>query len=187
MKKNATVKKKAAGLNIFLRVMERQDIPTVTNWLLSADYKNNNISDYPLGQKNELKNRLLKEIAFSKIPNAPIKLLVTESAGGILTGLAILKKINWQSRNLEVQIYVPADFRQTNVPQLVTKEVYNFLFCELNMHKVYLYVPETNLQVLENHKKHGHEPEAVLNKYFPAGNKYIDLYVFSVFKKDVVK
>ncbi len=187
MKKTQAVKKKKASLNIFLRLMERQDIPTVVNWLMSADYKNNNLSDYPVEQKNELKNRLLKEITFSKIPNAGLKLLVTESEGGILTGLAILKKINWQSRNLEVQIYVPADFRQTNVPQLVTREVYDFLFCELNMHKVYLYVPETNTQVLENHKKHGHEPEAVLNKYFSDGKKNIDLYIFSVFKKDIVK
>lgn len=184
MKQKAKIKKE---LKIHLRPLERRDIPKVVKWLMSPDYATNYVTDYPIRRQRDLKTQLLKEIALTKFIYAKTQVLVAEAAGDILVGVAMLKKIHWQSRHLELQIYIPSEFKQTNVTLLVTEQVYTYIFSNLNMHKVYSFVLGTNEQALKNHSSHNHEPEAVLYDYIFDGKKHQDLHIFAIYKKDILK
>ena len=174
-------------LKIHLRPLERRDLPRITNWLLSNDFRANNLSDYPRNKKAELKNQLLKEITISKFIYSKKQLLVAETDSDILVGLAMLNKINWHSRNLDLQLYIPTEFKSTNISLIVTEQIYGYIFNQLNMHKAYLYISGANKSALENHKKNNHEPEAVLYDYLSIGKNKADLHIYAIYKKDIVK
>lgn len=174
-------------IKVSLRELERRDVARVVNWLSSEDYISNNLTDYPVRSENALKNQLLKELTLGKFIAAKTQLLVAEAQEGILVGLAILKKIDWRNRHLDLQIYIPPEFKQSNILVLVTEQVYKYIFGQLNMHKIYTYLPGSDLEKIKIHKQRNHEPEAVLYDYLYDGKNYLDLYIYALYQANLVK
>jgi len=174
-------------IKVSLRLLERRDLPKVANWLNGDDYVNNYLTDYPVRNASALKNQLLKEIALNKFVAAKTQLLVAEAQEDILVGVAILKKIDWRSRHLDLQIYIPAEFKNSNILVLVTEQVYKYIFSQLNMHKVYTYLLGTDMEKIQIHKQHSHEPEAILYDYIFDGENYLDLYVYALYQEELLR
>lgn len=172
---------------VSLRFLERRDLPKIVNWLCSEDYLNNYLTDYPVRSESALKNQLLKEITLNKFIAAKTQLLVAEAQDNILVGLVILKKIDWRNRHLDLQIYIPPEFKQTNILVLITDQTYKYVFSELNMHKVYTYLLGSDQEKIKIHKQHNHEPEAILYDYIYDGKNYLDLYIYALFKDELAK
>lgn len=185
--KKQNKKSTSKEIKVTLRELERRDLPRIVNWLSSDDYIANYLTDYPVRKESALKNQLLKEMTLNKFVAAKTQLLVAEAQEDILVGLVILKKIDWRNRHLDLQIYIPPEFKQSNILVLITAQVYKYIFGQLNMHKVYTYLPGTDTEKINIHKQHGHEPEAVLYDYLFDGQNYIDLYVYALYQADVVK
>jgi len=174
-------------INIYLRAMEKRDIPRVVNWLSNEDYYRNNLTSYPCNNRRLLNNQLLKEIALGRMIEARTKLLVAEANNEILTGFILLQNFDWHNRNATLQIYIPAEFRTTDLSVVIATQVYSYIFKDLNLHKVYTYVSGSNTAQRERHKSAGREPEAVLYDYLGAVEQAEDLYIFGTFKKDLIK
>jgi len=171
---------------VHLRFLERSDLPKIVNWLLAKDYREHYLSDYPLNSESQLKNQLLKEIALNKFVASSTQLLVAEAQDSIVVGLVILKNIDLCARHLDLQIYVPPDFALSNIPLLVADAAYNYVFKELNMHKVYNYLQGEEQEKIKVHEKRGHEPEAVLYDFLFDGKQYHDLHIYAIYKKDIL-
>jgi RimJ/RimL family protein N-acetyltransferase len=175
-------------ITISLRHLEKRDIPKVAAWLTDADYYQRNLTSYPCNNKRLLQNQLLKEIAVGRMIEARTRLLVTEANGEILTAFIALQNFNWQNRNAVLQIYIPAEFRSADLSLVIVTQVYNYIFKDLNLHKVYTYVSGADAEKLERYKAAKQEPEAVLYNYLRgADGKPEALYIFGTFKRDVVK
>ncbi|GBR75727.1 acetyltransferase GNAT family [Candidatus Termititenax persephonae] len=172
---------------IYLRAMEKRDIPKVISWLSSADYYQNNLTAYPYDNKRLLKNQLLKEIALGRLIESRTRLLIAEANNEILTGFISLQNLDRQHRRAVLQIYIPAEFRSTDLGLVIAAQVYNYVFKDLNLHKVYTYIAGYDSKQLARYKSAKHEPEAVLYGYLRDGDQQEDLYVFGTFKKDVLK
>jgi RimJ/RimL family protein N-acetyltransferase len=173
-------------LNFYLRQLERKDIPRVLTWMSGSDFPLQTLSDYPLKNQKLLKNQLLKEITLPKFIASSTQLLAGEVNGEVLVAFIMLKNIDWKSRHLDLQIYVPPEFRQTDIPLLTTTQIYNYIFQELNMHKIYTYVTSFDQEKLKVMKAHQKEPEAVLYNYLTDGKNYYDLQIYSTFKRDLL-
>jgi len=174
-------------IKVTLRALERRDLPKVVNWLSSEDYINNYLTDYPVRSVSALKNQLLKEITLNKFIYARTQVLVAEAQESILVGVVVLKKIDWRNRHLDLQIYIPPEFKQSNVLVLVTDQIYKYVFAQLNMHKVYTYLLGTDIEKIKAHKQHNHEPEAILYDYIFDGKNYLDLYIYAMYKEELNK
>jgi RimJ/RimL family protein N-acetyltransferase len=172
---------------IYIRLMERRDIPTVVNWLMSEDYRTATLAEYATVNPAELKNQLLKELALPKFIFASTQLIVAEANGELLVGFIALRNIDWRNRNASLNLYIPKEFRTTEVPLIVTTQVYGYVFRELNMHKISTAVLDTNEQRLQMYKTHKKDPEVVLEDYLYDGKEFHDLYLFATFKREVVK
>ncbi len=179
--------KQPRPLKIFLRRLERRDLPKTVQWLGSKDYSANYLTDYPVQNEREMKNQLLKDIALDKLITASTQILAAEAEGDFLVGLVFLKNIDWRSRHLDLQIYIPAEFRNTNIALLITNQAYAYVFKQLNMHKVYNYLTNNDREKIQIHKNRGHEPEAILYDYLYTGNKFLDLYIYAIYKAEVLK
>jgi RimJ/RimL family protein N-acetyltransferase len=172
---------------IYIRLMERRDIPTVVKWLSGEDYRVATLADYDTINPAELKNQLLKELALPKFIFASTQLMVAEANGELLVGFISLRNIDWRSRHASLNLYIPKEFRATEVPLIVTTQVYGYVFRELNMHKVSTAVLDTNEQRLQTYKTHKKEPEVILEDYLFDGKEFHDLHIFATFKREVVK
>ena len=172
---------------IYLRAMEKRDIPKVCSWLSGEDYYKNNLTSYPYDNKRLLKNQLLKEIALGRMVESRTKLLVTEANNEILTGFISLQNFDHQHRRAVLQIYIPAEFRSTDLGLVIASQVYNYIFKDLNLHKIYTYVAGNDEKQLARYKTSKQEPEAVLYGYLRQGEHQEDLHIFGAFKKDVIK
>lgn len=177
----------ASKINIYLRAMEKRDIPKIANWLANADYYTNNLTSYPYNNRRLLNNQLLKEVAVGRMIESRTKLLVAEANNEILTGFILLQNFDWHNRNAVLQIYIPAEFRTTDLSIVIAAQVYSYVFKDLSLHKVYTYVAGNDAAQLERYKSASHEPEAVLFNYLHAKEQTEDLYIFGTFKKDMIK
>jgi len=171
-------------INIYLRAMEKRDIPRVINWLSNEDYYQNNLSNYPHNKPNLLKNQLLKEIAVGRMVESRTRLLVAEANNEILTAFISLQNFNWQHRHATLQIYIPAQFRTTDLGVVIAAQAYSYLFKDLNLHKVYTYIAGNNPEQLARYKSR--EPEAILYNFLRNGEDTEDLYIYGTFKRDVI-
>jgi len=180
-------KKKKIDLNVYVRPAERQDIVYLVNWLQSDDYRSNNLTDYPVGNKRLLKDKLIKEISLANLVFARKQILVAEVNGERLAGMFFLNNIDWQSAHLDLQMYFPVEYRSTELPAINIAQVYDYIFGSLNMHKVYTHVLADNQAVIELHAKNNSKPEAVLPEYIYDGQNFHDIYVYATYKKEVFK
>ncbi|GBR73614.1 acetyltransferase GNAT family protein [Candidatus Termititenax aidoneus] len=175
-------------ITINLRHLEKRDIPKVAAWLTNEDYYRHNLTNYPYNNKRLLQNQLLKEIAVGRLIEARTRLLIAEANGEILTAFIALQNFNWQNRNAVLQIYIPAEFRNTDLGLIIVTQAYNYIFKDLDLHKVYTYVSGGDTEKLERYKAAKQEPEAVLYNYLRgADGKPENLHIFGIFKKDVLK
>ncbi|MDR1998022.1 MAG: GNAT family N-acetyltransferase [Candidatus Margulisbacteria bacterium] len=174
-------------ITIYLRAMEKRDIPRITSWLSSEDYYKQHLTAYPYDNRRLLRNQLLKEIAVGRLIEARTRLLVAEANNEILTGFITLQNFNWQNRNAVLQIYIPAEFRTTDLGVVIAAQVYSYVFKDLGLHKVYTYVAGDNTEQQERYKAAKHEPEAVLYNYLRSGNQTEDLYIYGTFQRDIIK
>ncbi|MDR2431633.1 MAG: GNAT family N-acetyltransferase [Candidatus Margulisbacteria bacterium] len=174
-------------INIYLRAMEKRDIPKVINWLSAEDYYKHNLTAYPCNNRRLLRNQLLKEIATSRMIETRTRLFVAEANNEILTGFITLQNFSWQNRNAALQIYIPAEFRTTDLGVVIAAQAYSYVFKDLGLNKVYTYVAGGNAEQLARYKNAKHEPEAVLYDYLRSGEQAEDLHIFGTFKRDVLK
>lgn len=174
-----------AKINIYLRAMEKRDIPKVLRWLSGEDYYKNNLSFYPHDNPRLLKNQLLKEISMGRLIESRSRLLVAEANNEILTAFISLQNLNWQHRRAVLQIYIPQEFRTTDLGLVIAAQTYNYIFKDLNLHKIYTHVAGDNAEQLARYKTR--EPEAILYDFLRHGENTADLYIYGTFKSDVIK
>ena len=133
MKIKSDKKKK---IKAYIRPAERQDIVYLINWLQSDDYKNNYLTDYPLKDKKQLKDILLREITLSKFITSKKEILVAEVDGERLAGMIFLSHIDWKNRHLDLQIYFPPEYRTARLNldkgQMTTVKERDFDILETN-------------------------------------------------------
>ena len=175
----------SAKINIYLRAMEKRDIPRIVSWLAGEDYYRHNLTNYPYDNPRMLKNQLLKEVAVGRMIESRTRLLVAEANNEILTAFISLQNFNWQHRHAILQIYIPPEFRTTDLGVVVAAQTYGYLFKDLNLHKIYTYIAGDNTEQLARYKSR--EPEAILYNYLRDGENTEDLYIFGTFKKDAIK
>lgn len=183
----AKKKGKKIDLEVYIRPAARQDIVYLVNWLQSDDFKNNYLTDYPVDNKKILKDLLLREISLAKLVTPKKQILVAEVNGEYLVGAIFLSHLNWQSRHLDLQIYFPPEYRETELIKINLSQIYEYIFGTLNMNKFYTYISERNKKSLMVQLKSDSKPEAVLPEYIRVGEKWFDMEVYATFKKDVLK
>ena len=172
---------------IYLRAMEKRDIPKISAWLSNPDYYQNHLTTYPYDNKRLLKNQLLKEIALGRMIESRTCLLVAEANNEILTGFISLQNLDRRNRHAVLQIYIPNEFRGTDLGLIIASQVYNYIFKDLNLNKIYTYVAGTDEKQLSRYKASKQEPEAILYNYLGHEKQKEDLYIFGTFKKNVIK
>lgn len=98
----------------------------------------------------------------------------------VFYGYCVARKIDYVSRNAEVGIILIKAARGKGLFKEVSYLFYNYLFSEINLHKVYSFVIEGNL-ALKADKKIGFIEEGLVKEHLWQDGKYKNLHFVSLY------
>ena len=100
-------------------------------------------------------------------------------------GTISLKNISYVDSNAEYAIALRTDAMGCGISSYATKEILRIAFKELGLHKVYLYVKETNIRARKFYKKIGFREEGCFLEHIKAkeGN-YDTIYWFAMLERE---
>lgn len=96
-------------------------------------------------------------------------------------GYCVARKIDFLSKNAEVGIIIVKNARGKGYFKEISYIFYNYLFNEINLHKVYSFVIEGNL-ALKADKKIGFIEEGLVKEQLWQDGKYKNLHFVSLYK-----
>lgn len=97
------------------------------------------------------------------------------------SGYCVARNINYLNRNAEVGIILSKSSRGKGLFKEVSYLFYNYLFAQLNMHKVYSFVIEENIG-LKTDKQIGYVEEGLVKEHLWQDGIYKNLYFLSLYK-----
>lgn len=170
-----TEKKK---IQLSFRQAERRDIPLLTQWLQSTDCRTQQLLDYPTTPAL-IKNQLLKELAVAELVFSARLIFVAELNNTALVGAIFIRAIDWKNRHCVMDMYCPPEAQATDLPEIIRKNAYTYLFQELQLHKVYHHCLSVHKAQREYFARQKKEPEVIIDNYFLSDEKMADLYIYA--------
>jgi RimJ/RimL family protein N-acetyltransferase len=111
-----------------------------------------------------------------------IYLAVSEKQTGKFCGYCNARNINYLNRNAEVGVILHKNARGLGLFKEISFMFYDYLFFEINLHKVYSFVIQSNEIAIETDKKIGFIVEGLLKEHIYQDGLYKDVYFVSLYK-----
>lgn len=172
-------------MDIFLRELTSKDIDVINQWrndpstvdMLGAPFRFINKEVDELWFENYLKNR-----------SNNVRLAICETGTGLTLGAAYLLNIDWLSRNAEYAIWLGnKNNRGNGIGTKVTKLVLKHAFNDLNLHRIYLTLLESNFVALSLYGNMGFIKEGLLRDAIFKNGAYHNLITMSILNYDFNK
>lgn len=172
------------GLVLDLRKPEISDIDILADWLASPDFIRHvdgpDLED-ALAYRARVEE-MLQENADESCSNK--YLMAVHKSQGTPIGLAMICKIDWKNRHAEYAYVIGNQrYRGSLAAGDMNVTVYNYLFRELNLNKVYGYVFEDNIASLRINE-FGGRLDGTLRKHLRRDGVRRDVRVFSITRQE---
>lgn len=112
---------------------------------------------------------------------------IMDNNTGEFAGYVGARNINYINRNADVGIILLKKFRGKGFYREISFIFYNYLFNEINLHKIYSLDVADNHIALDSDKKYGFKVEGQLKEHIWQDGKYKDAVFVSLYRKDFNK
>lgn len=168
------------GANIYLRILERTDIPTTQKWI--NDPSISDIMGYlpVLSMENQMN-------WYDTLINDKTRYIfaLCRVSDNKHIGNAGLGNINYISRHCMFNIFIAEDSNKSKgFGTEATRAMLHFAFYRLNLNKVYLQTSERFIEANKMYQKIGFKKEGVLREHYYSNGKYEDKLVYSILKRE---
>ncbi len=116
-----------------------------------------------------------------------IYLAIEEKESQSFIGYCVARNINFLNRNADVGIIFLKEGRGKGYFREISVLFYDYLFAQLNFHKVYSIVIEDNKIALNSDKKIGFVVEGLIKEHIWQDGKYKNVVFVSLYRKDFYK
>jgi diamine N-acetyltransferase len=113
-----------------------------------------------------------------------IHFAITDQVSKEFCGYCIARNIHFLNRNAEVGIILHKNARGKGLFKDVSFTFYNYLFGEINLHKLYSFVLTENKIAIETDKKIGFQIEGTVKEHIYQDGRYKDVYFVSLYKEE---
>lgn len=116
----------------------------------------------------------------------PNQLLFSYLENGVCIGYGGLVHINWIDKNAEISFIMDTKFEKDNFQKhwnIYLNLIEKVAFEELSFHKIYVYAFDLRPHLYVALKKSGYIEDARLNEHCFFDNKFIDVLIFSKYRK----
>ena len=166
--------------NIYLRILEREDIIRNTRWL-NSEYINDIMGYLPnmsLSQQYEWYDNL-------KNDNNRFVFAICLKDNDQHIGNVGLGKVDYISRHAMYSIYIAEQEHQSKgIGTISTRLILNFAFNRLNLHKIYLQTSRRFSNAIKMYERIGFVKEGVLRQHYYSNGKYEDKIIYSILRAE---
>ncbi len=106
---------------------------------------------------------------------------------GKFIGECGVKSVDWKNRKTEIYIFLGKDYVEKGYGTDAMKVLLNFIFNEMNLHKVKLSVFSFNTRAIKCYKKCGFRVEGTLREELYKKGRYYDLIMMGILKEEFIK
>lgn len=169
--------------DIYLRLLEKEDLPKRVEWFNNPTINQYLVSDFPvsLSKTEQWFNNGLFD-------NTKVHFSIIDAKVGELIGMTGLLNINNKNSNAQMYITIgESTYQGKRLPDQVIPLVLNYAFVELNLHKVYLWTIPINERGRNIYERNGFKQEAVMREHIYCRGKFQDLIQHSVLRSDFIE
>lgn len=167
---------------ILLREIERSDLIYINQWRHDKDTISN------LGTPFRYINREVDDKWFDSYMSTRannIRLAICDSSDNKIIGCVYLLSIDWVNRNAELAIWIGnTSNRGRGIGKKALDLTLNHAFFDLNLHRLYLTVLETNENAMKLYLKSGFKNEGILYDSIFKHGKFQNQIVMGIISTD---
>jgi RimJ/RimL family protein N-acetyltransferase len=172
-------------MNLFLREIERNDLPTINSWRADRDLVSNLTANFRYISL-EVDQKWFDAYLASRSNN--VRLAICDCSQDEILGVVYLLKIDWVNRTSEFGIQIgKKEFYGRGVGDWAMRKMLEHAFGDLNLHRVTLTVLENNDRALRLYKKLGFTEEGRLRQAVFKNGKHLDLIVMAILEDEFYK
>jgi len=171
------------GNKVRLREMRKEDIEHVAKMGNEIEVMFNLMTRIPSPKPQQIEEKWFEE--YIKEYGDEFVQFVIEKLDGTVIGKCGTVNIDWKNSCTTVWIYIGnPENRGKGYGTEALSLLVDFIFREMNMNRVELYVFSFNERAVESYKKVGFVLEGVLQQELFRNGKYNDVYVMSILKRE---
>lgn len=166
---------------IRLRPLRRADAPLLYEWITHREVV---ILNAPFHPVSEVDHEAWVESMLTRRTDLVI-FVIEETESNKAIGTCQLLNIHWRQRSAELQIRIGDEsFRSKGHGTEAVKLLCRFGFADLNLHRIYLHVFETNSRAIRAYEKSGFVREGSLREAAFIDGKWLDVAVMGLIKNN---
>jgi len=172
------------GTRIYLDVLNEKELEIISKWKNDLDLLKS-IKAHPLPTAMYEMEKWFKRNQSDK---NQILWGIHEVRSGDLIGIVRLMFIDWISSSTEFGICIgEKNYRNKGLGEETVKLALNFAFNEINLHRVYLKVTESNKRAIKMYESCGFVKEGALREHLWSGGEYNNVLVMGILKNEYIK
>lgn len=165
---------------VYLRLLEKKDLPYRVEWINDAENIQNLLFDWPTSLAKT-------EKWFSNIvmDSTRVNFSIIDRKTDTLIGMTGL--LNIDTKNRIAQLYITIgnkSYRGKKLPDEIIPLVLGYGFGELGLVKIYLYTLPNNEYGRRVYERNGFQADGVLRQHVFCRGKHQDLHVHSILKSE---
>lgn len=166
--------------NIYLRLLEKGDLPSRVEWFNNKEISKYLVSDYPVSLAKT-------EAWFSKtvLDSTKVHFSIVDSKKNKLIGMTGLLQVCTKHRNAQMYITIGDEsYHGKKLPDEIIPLVLNYAFIELNLNKVYLWTIPCNARGRKVYERNGFVKEAEMHEHMYCKGMYQTIIQHRVLRKE---
>lgn len=168
------------GEEVIIRALEKEDLPRLLKWRNDPRARRFLFSYLPISMSEE-EEWFAQYLKQEKNKVFIIRLKDEDQSIGYM----LLANIDHKNQNAEIGIHIDEEeYQGKGYGTDAMKTMLRFLFSEMNLHRVYLYVHEYNDRAIRFYKKMGFKNEGVLRDATFTEGRFYNVILMSILRED---
>jgi len=168
------------GERVDLRTVEKDDIQFLKRNINDPKIRKHLGQCKPYNRKKE--EEFVENIANGK--EKQVHLLITDSKDEEKIGMISLFKINKNSGNAEIGLWITPEHQEEGFGTEATRLILEYGFNELRMHRLFARVFENNPESIRVWEKLNFKKEGVMREASYKDGKYVNVLIYGILKKE---
>jgi RimJ/RimL family protein N-acetyltransferase len=168
------------GKNIYLRLLEKDDLPLRVKWINDKETNRTLGFDLPISLAKT-------QVWFQNTltDNSKINFAIVDIETDKVIGMTGLINIDYKNKNAEYYITIgEREYLGKKLPDEITSLMLYYAFDQINLFKVYLHTFDNNIKAKHVYIRNGFIQEGVFRQHKWKDGRFIDLVYFGILKEE---